>query len=358
VRLLPITIAICAALAVPSAGSAATVVNGDFERGDLGGWQVHRATESGNWFAYANSTDPPTNADPTTNVITTTDPIAAKRGRELPQFPPQGKFAATSDEVSFDTLILSQEIALAPGFDHRLSLLVYYDSLVPIAVPTPDTLSVDPAVLSGANQQFRIDIVKPEASPESLDPADVLRTVFRTQPGDPQNLQPQWVSADLSPFAGQTVRLRIANAAHEELFTAGVDAVTVDSTRPGQKPPPPLGSNRFSFGKVTLNRKNGSAKLSVKVPGPGKLTAKAEASKAKAGKVKKTQWLKPAAVTASKAGSVTIPLKPTAAAKKILKAEHKLRVKVAVTFDPAGGSPRTETVPVVLKLQTPGPRGR
>jgi hypothetical protein len=354
VRLFPIAVVVGAALGAPGLGSAATVVNGDFERGDLSGWQVHRATESGNWFAYANSTDP------ITNTIVTTDPIATKRGRKFPQFPPQGKFAATSDEVSPDTMILSQEIALAPGLDHRLSLLVYYDSEVPVAVPAPDTLSVDPAALSGANQQFRIDVVKPGASLESLDPADVLRTVFRTLPGGPQSLQPQWVTADLSPFAGQTVSLRIANAVHEELFTAGVDAVAVDSTRPGQAPPP-LGSSRFSFGKVTLNRKNGSATLSVNVPGPGRLTVKGEAAgaKAKASKTgKPPSPLKPASVTVAKAGTVTIPLRPTPAARKTLKAKHKLRVKVVVTFDPAGGSPRTGTVPVVLELQAPRQRGR
>ena len=79
---------------------------------------------------------------------------------------------------------------------------------------------------------------------QSLDPADILRTVFRTQPGAPLALQPTWFTADLGPFAGQTVRLRIANAANEELFTAGIDAVAVDSTPRGQQPPP-LGSNRF-----------------------------------------------------------------------------------------------------------------
>ena len=354
VRLFPLVVVVCAALGTPAAGFAATVVNGDFERGDLSGWQVHRATESGNWFAYTNTTDP------ATNVVTTTDPIATQRGRKLPQFPPQGRFAATSDEVSPDTLILSQDVALAPGLDHRLSLLVFYDSEVPIATPAPDTLSVNPEVLNGANQQFRIDVIKPGAPLESLDPADILRTVFRTAPGDTQNLGPKWISADLSPFAGQTVRLRIANAVHEELFTAGVDAVTVDSTQPGQKSSP-LGSNRFSFGKLTLNRKNGSARLAVKVPGPGKLTAKgvAASAKAKASKAKKPQSpLKPATVTATKASTVTIPLKPTPAAMKTLRTERKLRVKVAVTFDPAGGSPRTQTLPVVLKLQAPQHKGR
>ena len=46
------------ALLAPGGAAAANVVNGDFETGTLAGWQVHQATELGNWFAYK-GTDPP-----------------------------------------------------------------------------------------------------------------------------------------------------------------------------------------------------------------------------------------------------------------------------------------------------------
>ena len=65
------------------------------------------------------------------------------------QAPPQGAYAAITDEANPDTLILYQDIALEAGFSYQLSLLAYYDSYKPIAVPTPDTLSVDEGILGG-----------------------------------------------------------------------------------------------------------------------------------------------------------------------------------------------------------------
>lgn len=312
------------ALLAPAGAGAATVVNGDFEAGSLSGWNVYRSLETGSWFAYKGDKG-------------SGDPIAKQRGRKYPQLPPQGLYAATSDQATATTTILSQEIALAPGLSHRLSLLAFYDSEVPIGVPDPDTLSVDDALLGGQrNQQFRVDVMRPGSPIESLAAGDVLATAFRTQPGAPTSLQPTWVTADLSPFAGQTVRVRIATAAHEELFTAGVDAVAVDSAPPG-KGLPPLGSNRFKFGKLKLNRKNGTAVLAIEVPGPGDLSAKGKG-------------IKRAVAKAAKAGKAKLRLKPTKAGRETLERKGKLAVKLAVKFDPAGGSPRTQTKRVVLKL--------
>ncbi len=189
--------------------------------------------------------------------------------------------------------------------------------------------------------------MRPGSPIESLNPADILATAFRAQPGGPTSMQPTWISADLSPFAGQTVRLRFATAAHEELFTAGVDAVAVDSTPPG-KNPPPLGSNRFEVvtggggggPAVTRVRGNGVAILAFKVPGPGQLTAR--------GKL-----IKRATAKAKKAGRVRLRLKLIPSALETLKRKGQLRTRVAVTFDPAGGPPRTKAVPVLFKLPAP-----
>ena len=57
--------------------------------------------------------------------------------------PPQGNFAAISDEDGPGTHILYQDIALEPGMTHSLSMLVYYQSEEPITVPSPDSLSAD-----------------------------------------------------------------------------------------------------------------------------------------------------------------------------------------------------------------------
>jgi hypothetical protein len=325
-------------LLAPAGAAAANVVNGNFETGNLSGWHVHRAVEAGNWFAYAG----------------TSEPIAKERGEALPQGPPQGAFAAITDELSAETLILYQDVALPAGKSEKLSLLAYFNSSKPIAVPPSGTLSVDEGVLEGnANQQYRIDVMKPGAALESVDPGDILRTVFSATPGS-RRMQPTLLTADLGAFAGQTVRLRFAVAAREELLTAGVDAVSISSEPPGGGSSP-RGSDRIRIGKPKLNRRNGTAVLPVKVPGPGKLSAKGEglpaSGAAGASKTKKLRRLiKPVAVKVAKAGTVKLRLQPTNAARGILELKQKLRVKVAVTYVPTGGSARTATVPVVLKL--------
>jgi hypothetical protein len=341
-------------LLAPGGAAAATVVNGNFETGTLAGWQVHRALEAGNWFAYGSITDPVTGEVDPSSVRE--DPIARKRADGPIEAPPQGNYAAVADEINPDALILSQEIALGAGLSHRLNLLAYYNSYVPIAVPTPDSLSVSNEVLAGqANQQYRIDVMRPTAPIESVDPADILLTVFRAQPGSPEVMRPTRLLADLSPFAGQTVRLRIAVAAHEEVLMGGVDAVAVESAPPGHLPS--LGSkrsNKLSFGKVKLNPNKGTAILPVRVPGPGKLSAKSAraAAKASASKAKKVpQLIKPVTVKVAKAGTVKLRLQPTNAARGILELKQKLRVKVAVVYKPTDGKPETATVPVVLKLE-------
>lgn len=345
---------ICAALLAPSGAAAANVVNGDFESGTLQGWDVHRATGSGNWFAYRK----PTEEEPHSG-----DSIAEKRGQPLPA-PPQGKYAAIADEATTDALVLSQEIGLGAGLEHRLNLLAYYESLVPIATPAPDTLSVDGEALGGqATQQYRIDVMRPGSPIDSVAPADVLLTVFRTQPGAPQTLPPTRLTADLSALAGQRVRLRFAVAANKDLLAGGVDDVAVESAPPGKLPPlkgsnksggSNKGATRLSFGKVKANSANGTAILPVRVSGPGKLSARTaspggKASASKAGKAAKL--IKSVSARATKAGTVKLLLRPTNAARGILELKQRLRVKVAVTFKPSGGSAKTATVPVVLKLE-------
>jgi hypothetical protein len=337
-RLVLLAIAGVACMA-PASAAAATVVNGGFETGNLTGWHVHRLMEAGAWFAYTG----------------TSEAIAQQRGEALQQPPPQGSFAAITDELSAETLILYQDVPLPAGKNEKLSVLAYFNSARPIAVPPSGTLSVDGGALDGnANQQYRIDVMKPEAAIESVSPGDVLLTVFSAAPGS-KKMPPTRLTADLGAFAGQTVRLRFAVAAHEELLTAGVDAVSISTDLPGSGSSPG-GSNLFGIGKAKLNRRNGTAALPVRVPGPGLLKAQ-DASGAKpapssAGKTaKKPKLIKPVTVKVAKAGTVKLSLRPTSAARGILELKQKLRVKVAVTYVPTGGSARTATVPVVLRLE-------
>lgn len=339
-------LALVVAMLVPSGAGAATVANGGFESGALSGWRLHRVTGAGNWFAYSG----------------TDAPIGRKR-KPIPadpvQAPPEGTHAAISDQANPDTLILYQDIVLEPGLDHRLSLLAYYDSYAPIAVPTPDTLSVGGAVLGKQkNQQFRIDVMRPEAPLESVAPADILRTLFATRPGNPLSMGPTRLSANLSAFAGQTVRLRIANAVQEEVLNAGLDAVSIATTRPGQAASGGRGARRdpvlFSFGRVRANRRHGVATLRVSVSGPGLVRAKGtsvSAGQARAsGRGRLRKPIEPLTLPVARAKTVAIHLRPTPGARAVLRREGRLRVEVAVTFRPLGGGAETATVPVVLRF--------
>lgn len=296
------------ALLAPGAAAAATVVNGDFERGSLQGWKVHRATGAPNdWFAYKG----------------TEAPIADERRQVAPLPPPQGVYAAIADELIADTLILYQDVALEPGVGHQLNLFAYFSSGKPLIAA--ETLSAEVA-----NQQFRIDVVRPGAPLESLDPADVLSTVFRT-PTTPKpkkeatpRMAPTRFSADLSPFAGQTVRLRIAVVATEEVLNAGVDAISIDP--PGADP---LAPKRFGLGRARANRRNGTVALRVTVPGPGLLTVKAGNAIRKVSR------------RAAGAGELTLRLRPRPVARRILRRDGRVRVRVGVDFEPAVGARQT-----------------
>jgi hypothetical protein len=334
-----------ALFAAPGGAGAATIVNGDFESGTLAGWQVHRVTTAGDWFAYQG----------------TDAPIGRKR-KPVPadpvQAPPQGAHAAISDQANPDTLILYQDVALEPGRRHQLSLFAYYDSYKPIAVPTPNTLSVDDASLDGQkNQQYRIDVMRPDAPLESVDPADILRTVFATRPGDPQTLAPTRLTAGLGDFAGQTVRLRIATAVHEEVFNAGVDDVSISTTAAAGRSSPGGSGFRptlFSFGKVRANRHNGVATLRLQVSGPGLVRAKGSVSSPgdahSSGRGRLGKPIEPITIPVAASRTVVVHLRPTPSARAVLRREHRLRLRVAVTFWPLDGGSETATLPIALRL--------
>lgn len=291
------------ALLAPGSAAAATVVNGDFETGNLGGWQVHNSSPHGDWFTYSG------------NSVSSFFP------------PPSGNWAAVSNGFEPDTAILYQDVALEPYFAHRLALTVYYHSYGPIAVPEPNTLATDGPVAD--NQQLRVDVVRPAAPIESLAAGDVLATLFASRTGDPAVMVPTELTADLAPFAGQTVRLRIATAFQEAVFNAGVDEVSLTSTPP---------ANTFGRRKLTRDRRRGTATLEIYLPGAGALGAVGDGIKA-------------ATVQPTVAGRVKIRLKPTAAGRRALEARGKLRIGLRVSFTPTGGTARVRQLAVILKLR-------
>lgn len=114
---------------------------------------------------------------------------------------------------------------------------------------------------------------------------------------------------------------------------------SVNLSEPAKSQPPaapPASSNVIKFGKLKLNKKKGTATLTVKVPDPGKLVI--------AGK-----GLKKATKMAKKAGSVVLPVKPVGKAKAKLAEVGKLKLKAKVTFTPTGGTAASKSRSLTLK---------
>ena len=116
------------------------------------------------------------------------------------------------------TRILYRDLRLDGQF--RIDLTVYWAGTSPLSSPpTLDYHAVE------ANEQFRIDLIPPTAPIDSVADGDVLTNIFATSPADPVEQQPTEVSADLSAWQGQTVRLRLAQTDNQGPLRAAVDNI-------------------------------------------------------------------------------------------------------------------------------------
>jgi hypothetical protein len=120
----------------------------------------------------------------------------------------------------------------------------------------------------------------------------------------------------------------------------GFSDVAVDALRSPSPSPPPLApppSNEFSFGKLKKNKKRGTAKLTVGVPGPGELD------------LAKTKRVKADDETAEDAGKERLRVEAKGKAKKRLNRRDKAKVKAKVTYTPEGGEPNTKKKKIKLR---------
>jgi hypothetical protein len=304
-RLAGLTVAV-ALLAAPGGAGAAIVNNGDFETGNLSGWQVSTTDPGQGWFAYSGTSSP-------------------LNDFSIPA-PPQGNHAAITDEEGEGLHVLYQDMTLPPGGSvNQLGLFVYYDSQAPIASPNSLDFS------GGANQQYRIDVIKPSAPIDSVAAGDVLMTVFRTLAGDPQTLGPTVKTADLTAFAGQTVRLRLAEVDNQFFFNAGADAISINS-------------NGFTIGAATRNKKKGTAQLPVTVPDAGTLTLSGKGVKGNSAAASKS--------VAVQGGTTNLVVKAKGKKAKKLKRKGKVKVNVTVTYAPSGLAGSSQTAKLKLKKKT------
>jgi Beta-lactamase len=177
----------------------------DFEAGALTDWRAV-GSGSGGWFVYANGSKAPDPAQSDPNL-----PF------DLPD-PPQGRFAAVTDMNGPGTLILYRDVKLDGRF--MLHLTVFHAGAVGFS--SPQTLAYDEPE---DNQQFRIDLVAPSAPIDSVAQGDVLVNVFKTSTSEPYDREPTVIKVDVSPWAGQTVRLRLAVTDNRGPLRVGVDDI-------------------------------------------------------------------------------------------------------------------------------------
>ena len=194
---------------VPATGGQQqkAIVIDDFESGTLSGWKIDRSG-AGGWFVYTNGKTAPNPPESDPNV-----PFAVSD-------PPQGKFAAVTDMNGPGRRILYRDVTLDGRY--TLHATVFYVNDGPFT--SPDTLEYE----GTQNQQYRIDIVAPSAPVDSLAATHVLANVFRTKLGDADRRDPFPVTLDLSKFAGQTVRLRLAGVDNGGPLRAGVDNIRLE----------------------------------------------------------------------------------------------------------------------------------
>jgi hypothetical protein len=201
-RLATVVCAAAVAACWTTVALAAPLTNGDFETGSLTGWSSLNVGSNSGFIVYSGT---------------------PSEGGGTVTAPPQGTYAAVSVQSGPGRAILYQDVTLPTSGTITLSLDVYYRTTA--AIRTPPTL----ASAGAANEQFRVDVLNPNAPIDSLAGADILANVFATSVGDLQTLAPTPVSVDLSAFAGQTVRLRIAEVDNQSFFQASVDNVTITS---------------------------------------------------------------------------------------------------------------------------------
>ncbi|MDA8017406.1 MAG: hypothetical protein MPN21_08135 [Thermoanaerobaculia bacterium] len=137
--------------------------------------------------------------------------------------PTDGTFSAMADATGPSASLIYQDFVVPSGTTTvRCDVYINNQAGVFINAGTLDWEAV-------ANQHARLDIMDPLAPDDDVG-AGVLLNLFITNPGDPAVQSYQTISADISAFAGQTVRLRAAEVDNQFFFNMGLDNCSVTSS--------------------------------------------------------------------------------------------------------------------------------
>jgi hypothetical protein len=125
--------------------------------------------------------------------------------------------------------------------------------------------------------------------------------------------------------------------------TTTVPLLQITPKIPSSAAPP---SNRFRFGRLRLNKRNGTATLAVKLPGPGTLDVRGK------GVVRQRRAVF-AGVNSSRVvngpGSVKVHVKARGKRRRKLNRTGRVMLRVVVTFTPTGGRPNSKSKRIRLK---------
>jgi len=177
------------------------ILNGSFETGDFSGWQT---------------------VGPDLDVYSGT--ILPNTGNTVLE-PPHGTYAAVTDG-GLGRRILYQNVAIPASGSSRLSAIVYVENLAADYIIGPDLGTGAP------NQQARVDIMDPAYPVDDIGNGVILN-LLQTNPGDPLSIGYTQISADLTPYAGTTVRFRFAEVDTEWFLHAAVDNVRITTSSGG-----------------------------------------------------------------------------------------------------------------------------
>jgi hypothetical protein len=146
---------------------------------------------------------------------------------------------------------------------------------------------------------------------------------------------PPETNAEFTPVP--TFQLSVSASLEPDCDGDGLGDETQDPEISSCSPPPPVRCDDFSLGRVTKNKKKGTAKLTVNVPCAGELA------------LAKTKNVKADEEIAEGEGDERLTIKPRGKAKRRLRTKGKAKVTVEVTYAPTGGQPSTQSEKLKLK---------
>ena len=152
----------------------------------------------------------------------------------------------------------------------------------------------------------------------------------------PQSTGLQWLK-DGQPIAGATAPTLKASKVGSYVCQS------IGTNHAGSTVQNAAGISVYKVGKATLNKKKGTATVTLEVPGAGDGDPFGQEGR----------QAEPEALAAS-AGKVKLLVKAKGKAKKTLGRKGKVKIKATVGFAPPGGSAASQTVKVTLKKKLSG----